>query len=209
MRSLSNHEKEILDALLNSLDFPGRVDILEQLTNAQVEQIDPGGSLRFIISSDKVAFVKSRIPVEAEFLDTDGVHRHILLHVLNGKIDELEFYKDDSSPVMQHPHPENLRVMIAVLKSQEHRCPVCGYLLGFRAWADDSPSYEICPSCGIQFGYTDWAGGNEDRRAEVYRQWRKEWIAAGMPWWSAQASPPDWNPVQQLQSIGFKLEQTN
>jgi hypothetical protein len=115
MRPISKYERGVLDVLLNRVDFPGRIEILEQLSNAQVEEIDPDGSLRFLVYSDsqKVAPVKTRIPVEAEFVDMDGVHGHILLHVLNGKIAELEFYKDDSSHLAIRPNPESLKVMTA------------------------------------------------------------------------------------------------
>jgi len=46
------------------------------------------------------AKVKRRIPAEAEFRDTDGVLIHILLHVIDGKVNELEIYKEDGSPII-------------------------------------------------------------------------------------------------------------
>lgn len=78
-----------------------------------------------------------------------------------------------------------------------HTCPVCGYV-----GLDELPrspntgggSYEICPSCGFQFGVTD------DDRGISYDEWRRQWIARGMPWDSAdiEAPPDDWNPSEQL-----------
>lgn len=76
-----------------------------------------------------------------------------------------------------------------------YTCPVCGYP------ALDSPPHlpqggasdEICPSCGFQFGYDD------DDRGISFEQWRTEWIAKGMPWFSTGIEPPlGWNPVNQL-----------
>jgi hypothetical protein len=61
-----------------------------------------------------------------------------------------------------------------------HLCPVCGYDLGFAAWDDKMPSFEICSSCGIQFGYTDMAGGDARARLELYKRWRQKWIR----WWN-------------------------
>jgi hypothetical protein len=43
--------------------------------------------------------VKYRIPIEGSCPDTDGVVIHILLHVVNGYLNEIEIYKDDSSRV--------------------------------------------------------------------------------------------------------------
>ena len=116
MRPLSKYEKSILDVLLTRIDFPGRIAIRQQVSNAQVEEIDADGSLRFLVSADsqRIAPVKTRIPVEAEFIDIDGVHGHVLLHVSDeGRIEELELYKDDLSPVKARPQPENLDVMTA------------------------------------------------------------------------------------------------
>jgi rRNA maturation protein Nop10 len=81
-------------------------------------------------------------------------------------------------------------------------CPVCGYKLDFIPWEHFSPSDEICPSCGIQFGYDDFAGGNMKQRHLIYKEWRKKWIQAGMPWYSQGFLPPEkWDPLQQLSNI--------
>ena len=81
-------------------------------------------------------------------------------------------------------------------------CPACGFQLDFEPWTDGSPSDEMCPCCGIQFGYDDAAGGNLERRGELYAEWRREWIANGMPWHSsAMSAPKNWNPTLQLQDV--------
>jgi hypothetical protein len=38
--------------------------------------------------------------VESEARDTDGVIIHVLLHVVDGKASELEFFKEDSSRIL-------------------------------------------------------------------------------------------------------------
>ena len=43
--------------------------------------------------------------------DADGVSIHYLLHVVDGMINELEVYKDDSSRVRRQVQPEELTVM--------------------------------------------------------------------------------------------------
>lgn len=80
-------------------------------------------------------------------------------------------------------------------------CPVCGFNLGFPAWAGSSASDEICPSCGMQFGYDDAAGGNEAARIITYAEWRAQWVRDGMPWRSCRPAPPAWDPCKQLSRI--------
>jgi hypothetical protein len=75
-----------------------------------------------------------------------------------------------------------------------YRCPVCGYprLEDPPRTAEGYPSYEICSSCGFEFGVAD------DDRGFSYEQWRAEWIAGGMRWWSRLPQPAGWDPRRQL-----------
>jgi hypothetical protein len=52
--------------------------------------------------------VKNRVPVNAQCLDTDGIAIDVLLHVVDGRLDELELYKVDGSPMLSAPQPEDL-----------------------------------------------------------------------------------------------------
>jgi hypothetical protein len=47
--------------------------------------------------------VKRRIPVEASYPDADGVIVHVLLHIIEGRLDELEVYREDSGRVLVPP----------------------------------------------------------------------------------------------------------
>jgi hypothetical protein len=83
-------------------------------------------------------------------------------------------------------------------------CPVCGYPCLDRETYTQSggASDEICPSCGIQFGYDDEAGGDWKRRRDIYLQWRRAWIAAGMPWRGVGIpAPRGWNPAEQVSHV--------
>jgi hypothetical protein len=88
--------------------------------------------------------------------------------------------------------------------SMSYMCPVCGYP-GLKEQPRSEvtgPSDEICPSCGIQFGYDDEAGGNASARERIYQQWRKKWIAVGMPWKSKGIKPPhNWVTSDQLRAV--------
>jgi hypothetical protein len=54
--------------------------------------------------------VRTRIPVEAEGVDQDGVPIHFLLHVVDGFAKELEIYREDSGPVRRLPSPDTLEL---------------------------------------------------------------------------------------------------
>jgi len=109
-RRLTAFEAAILDKLL-STDFPGRPELLEQVSAALVRQIDGEGSLEFDAKSTAVAPVKRSVPIQAQAKDLDGIWIHALLHVVGGRVKELEFYKDDSSKILQMPPLERWELM--------------------------------------------------------------------------------------------------
>jgi hypothetical protein len=109
-RNFTAHEREIIDRLLEKT-FPGRDEICEQLRKCLVRTIDEDKSLEFLERSNVKAEVEKRIPVEAEVHDTDGILIHILLHVVDGKVNELEIYKEDGSPIIERPDPSKLKVV--------------------------------------------------------------------------------------------------
>ena len=80
----------------------------------------------------------------------------------------------------------------------DQTCPACGYELGFEPWDGPLPSEKVCACCGIQFGYDD---AEPERRESAYLEWRKDWVAEGMAWWSSTAAPEGWNPVEQLARV--------
>lgn len=101
-REPTTQEKSLIDLVL-SASFTGRDVIANQIRNTRVRVIDGEGSIAFDVTSPEKAAVKHRIPVEAEAPDSDGVMVHMLLHVVDGRASELEFYKDDSTPILKLP----------------------------------------------------------------------------------------------------------
>jgi hypothetical protein len=98
-RVLLKREKELIDRLANANSkFVGDID----LDVMEVKEIDEYGSLK-IRHSKKMNEVQMKLPAEAMFLDEDGVWLHALLFTCGGEIDELEYYKDDSSAVRIWP----------------------------------------------------------------------------------------------------------
>jgi hypothetical protein len=111
-RAPTQAEQKIIARLLEA-DFPGKTGLQKQLSKYRVRRIDPEGSLALISQSDSgPALVLKRIPVEAEGVDKDGISIHVLLHVVEGFVKELEFYKDDGSTIIRIPDPIDLKLLV-------------------------------------------------------------------------------------------------
>jgi len=108
-RNLSENEAKLVGALF-AHEFIGRDALARQLEDCQVATIDDNGSLQFSVVNPLRATVRERIPVEAQYTDHDGIVVHVLLHVVEGVLQELEIYKDDSSRVVDAPHTADLEI---------------------------------------------------------------------------------------------------
>lgn len=79
----------------------GSAELRQQLSTTLGSTLDENGSLRLAASGGPLAHMVRLIPVEAEFADLDGVIVHVLLHVVNGRLHELEIYREDSGEVLR------------------------------------------------------------------------------------------------------------
>ena len=114
MRNLNELEKEMLNRLVEK-DFQGKEAIVKQIENAMAEDCndnDNYGSILLHTGVKEAADVRDRIPVEALVADSDGTDVAILLHVVDGFINELELFKVDGSPLMQAIDPVKIRVSV-------------------------------------------------------------------------------------------------
>jgi hypothetical protein len=103
-------EQEVLNKLAAS-PFVGAGEIRDQLRSLQVREVDENGSLTLDSATGSDAPVTERIPVEGESVDSDGVKVHILLHVVGGRLTELEIFKEDGSKVLQPPTASELTII--------------------------------------------------------------------------------------------------
>jgi hypothetical protein len=101
-RPLKANERDILARLLEA-NFPGRDELREQLDSVTATELDENGSLALRCGPARPAVVKCRVATEGECADADGVAIHVLLHVVDGMVHELEVFKDDSSRVQNPP----------------------------------------------------------------------------------------------------------
>jgi hypothetical protein len=110
-RNLTVAEGKLVQRLFE-VDFPGREALWEQIQSSRVRRIDENGSLEFDVDTNLLAHVKKRIPVEGQATDSDGIPIYVLLHVVSGKIRELEIYKADSSPIAAMPAPRDIELLV-------------------------------------------------------------------------------------------------
>lgn len=90
---------------LTSEEFPGSEEIKQQLLTCQVRVIDSDGSLEVKpANSTGKALVSFRVPAELCSNDVDGVAVHVLLHVVDGLVSEIEIYKDAPTPICELPN---------------------------------------------------------------------------------------------------------
>ena len=108
-RQLSTDERQLLNRLLEE-PFPGRDEFALQLSGSQVRIVDADGSMEFHVTSADVAPVRHRVPAEARYDDSDGTPVHLLLHVVDGRVAQLEIYKADGSTIERRPSPSDLQV---------------------------------------------------------------------------------------------------
>jgi hypothetical protein len=109
-RALTAQEMQLLEKLLDH-EFPGRDELRAQLGSVEGRTIDEDGGLSLRCSAESRAPVSCRVPTEGRCVDVDGVHINVALHVVEGFVNELEIYKDDSSRVKQRPRAGDLAVI--------------------------------------------------------------------------------------------------
>lgn len=104
LRKLTNNERELVKLILDAKGEP--IEFVDE-----VKTIDTEGSLKFShhgVFADKE---HKKFPVEAQSRDTDGVWIHALLFLIDDEVDELEFYKDDSSSIRSMPTPKDWEII--------------------------------------------------------------------------------------------------
>jgi hypothetical protein len=93
-RPLKTQEREIFEKLLEP-DFPGRDELRRQLDLVTAQQVHDDGTLALRCGSCQPAPVRCQVPTEGECSDSDGGEIHVLLHVVNGFMNELEIFKNE------------------------------------------------------------------------------------------------------------------
>jgi len=114
-RPLLDHERSLLQTLLDHHHFDGRDQLREQLKSASARLIleyqDNYGSIELHVSDGPPSSGRYRVPVEGQYLDHDGIPVSLLLHLdRNGFLCELEIVRADGKPLISPPVPGRLEV---------------------------------------------------------------------------------------------------
>jgi len=80
----------------------GADDVIEEIRGESTIRFRYGGEIRRR---------QKKYQVEAESLDVDGMTVHALLFVADGRVTELEMFKDDSSGIIRLPSAEQWRCL--------------------------------------------------------------------------------------------------
>lgn len=112
-RPLSETELQLIQALL-SAEFPGVEQLRAQLPSTTVSaECSLCPQIVLTVSSSDRAEVEQRVPVMAEETgDWYPGRLHVLLHVVDGALSEVEFYRDDGSRVEAIPSLDKLAVTL-------------------------------------------------------------------------------------------------
>jgi hypothetical protein len=111
---LSAAERNVLDRLLDA-NLPAHQTLRQQAAHAKVGAEAKGDTrtIRFVFCAHVPrAEIKARVPVEAQAVDADGGEIAVLLHVIDGRLDELEVYRFDGGDIHDEVDPNSMRVMI-------------------------------------------------------------------------------------------------
>ena len=110
-----NPEEEALLTFLLSKPFDGSEALRRQLPSTVVTDdrtdIDPTIGLTVDRSLAAPAAVRRQIPIEAEGPDEQGGSIHVLLHVHDGYLWELEVYRAYGGPLSRLPEPYRLTLI--------------------------------------------------------------------------------------------------
>ena|SRR6266511_1454535 len=101
-RDLSLEERQVIERLLRP-PFTGRDELLEQLIGAKARTVDEDGSLSIQVTSPVQAPIPVRVPVTALAKDEDGVPLQLLIHVVDGRLYELELWRVDLAALKRWP----------------------------------------------------------------------------------------------------------
>jgi hypothetical protein len=103
-RNLNDQERQVTKTLL-SPTFEGHTALQGQVSNAKVTKVeDLGSTLAIVIKAEEgePANIATGVPVTGKTLDSSDADIFVELHVVDGRLHELEFWRGDGSPI-KHP----------------------------------------------------------------------------------------------------------
>jgi len=110
-RSLTPGERDTVERLLDECAFDAK-SLRAQADSAEVWNINEDGSIVRFENSPLAPSAPTPLMhfvlVEATAMDKDGVTIHVLLHVRKGRLYELEYFREDTNPMLRTPEANDL-----------------------------------------------------------------------------------------------------
>lgn len=110
--NLKTLEKKWLNKVL-SVDFPYREEVVKQINSADVlrDYSDYHISLKFTVPASETKIpLGVRVPVEMRVFQQGHAPIQFLLHIIHGKVSELEAFSADSSKMGDGIKLENVKI---------------------------------------------------------------------------------------------------
>lgn len=116
---MRKNELDLISKML-SVDFIGRDRIIEQINKAQILRNNTEFYLSIRFQASKCSSpidTYVRVPVEMIIYKKDCPPIQVLLHIINGFIDEIEVFFADSSPICESINIDNNDVVDVIVDS--------------------------------------------------------------------------------------------
>jgi hypothetical protein len=112
-RSATAFEEGVMRKILAADEKLGR--FAEQVSGAAVGTIDDYGSICIrpvVAGAEAMAGPVRKLAAEGQAKDSDEIDVHFLLFEQNGRLCELQIYKDDGSPIQRRISVDDLEILV-------------------------------------------------------------------------------------------------
>lgn len=106
---MTGEEAALLRQLLNP-KVEGYSERLKEAEGAMVEDLKDDDTLFLKVPESDSPGFHSTIS-EAEYVDIDGVKTYLSVHIVHGRLHELEIYKEDGSLLRAPIRPDNVQII--------------------------------------------------------------------------------------------------
>lgn len=109
-RNLAIDERELINRIIKYKPLRRPVDINLKIGD-RVKEILPDGTIEFMRDQEGLRVKQIYYPVEAQFLDDDGVPINALIFFIDNEVSMLEIVKADGSAPSRKPLPEEWEII--------------------------------------------------------------------------------------------------
>ena len=109
-RNLTREERELISRIMSYQPLAKPIGITLTVGD-RARVLFPDGTLEFARDQKGLPGKQNYYPVEAQFLDTDGVPVNALIFFIDNEVSMLEILKADGSEISRKPGPEEWEII--------------------------------------------------------------------------------------------------